>query len=174
MQKPTLLLLIAVILTFACTEKQNLSSRSPEANIQSANVPPSPAPKKSNTAIVISQHANLRDADNASATVLQVIPQDSSVEVVKQQGGWFYVKTETAQGWMHGNTLKLQNFAIEPRSEPKPTPETVDLKIKGNKNSKIYHLPGCASYDRISERNIIWFKTKAEAENAGFRIAKNC
>ncbi len=49
-----------------------------------------------------------------------------------------------------------------------------DLKIKGNKNSKIYHLPGCASYDRIAEKNIIWFKTKEEAEAAGFRMAKNC
>jgi hypothetical protein len=55
------------------------------------------------------------------------------------------------------------------------TPETQkDLKIKGNKNSKIYHLPGCASYDRISDKNIVWFKTKEEAEAAGYRMAKNC
>lgn len=54
------------------------------------------------------------------------------------------------------------------------TQNTKDLKIKGNKNSKIYHLPGCPNYNDIAERNIIWFKTKEEAENAGFRMARNC
>jgi Adenosine deaminase len=49
-----------------------------------------------------------------------------------------------------------------------------DLKIKGNRSSRIYHLPGCASYDRISERNIVWFKTTEEAASAGYRMAKNC
>jgi hypothetical protein len=52
--------------------------------------------------------------------------------------------------------------------------QTVDLKIKGNKKSRIYHMKGCPNYDDISERNIVWFKTKAEAEAAGYRMAKNC
>ena len=52
--------------------------------------------------------------------------------------------------------------------------ETKDLKIKGNKNSKIYHLPGCPNYDDIAERNIIWFKSHEEAKAAGFRMARNC
>jgi hypothetical protein len=60
-----------------------------------------------------------------------------------------------------------------PTIKPEPTKQ-VDLKIKGNKNSMIYHLPGCASYDRIADRNIIWFKTTEEAEAAGYRMAKNC
>lgn len=161
---------------------------------------PTPAPateKKSaeNTAIVISRHANLRDADNSSATVLQTVPQDSVVEVIKQQGAWYYIKTEDNQGWMHGNTLKLQNFSVERTSAPKAPPapanksvntlpaqeevqtlveETVDAKIKGNQNSMIYHLPGCASYNRIADKNVVWFKTKEEAEAAGYRIARNC
>jgi methylphosphotriester-DNA--protein-cysteine methyltransferase len=49
-----------------------------------------------------------------------------------------------------------------------------DLKIKGNKNSRIYHLPGCASYNAISPKNIVWFKTEAEATAAGYRKARNC
>jgi deoxyribonuclease-1 len=53
------------------------------------------------------------------------------------------------------------------------TPET-DLKIKGNKQSRIYHLPRCPNYNDIAERNIIWFKTKEEAEARKFRMAKNC
>jgi len=46
--------------------------------------------------------------------------------------------------------------------------------IIGNKNSKVYHLPGCAGYNRVSEKNQEKFKTAAEAEAAGYRLAKNC
>ncbi len=52
-------------------------------------------------------------------------------------------------------------------------PET-DLKIKGNKKSRIYHLPGCPNYDDISERNIIWFKTHEDAKAHRFRMSQNC
>ena len=34
-----------------------------------------------------------------------------------------------------------------------PTNQTqVDLKIKGNRNSKIYHLQGCPNYNDIAEK----------------------
>ena len=49
-----------------------------------------------------------------------------------------------------------------------------DLKIKGNRKSKIYHLPGCPNYDQIAPRNVVWFKTHQEAQNAGYRMARNC
>lgn len=52
--------------------------------------------------------------------------------------------------------------------------QEIDLKIKGNKNSKIYHLSHCPNYSDIAERNIVWFKTHDEAEKAGFRVARNC
>lgn len=70
-------------------------------------------------------------------------------------------------------------FAVQIFNQPS-TPkqfiqaDTKDLKIKGNRNSKIYHLQGCPNYDDIAERNIVWFKTKEEAENAGYRMARNC
>lgn len=46
--------------------------------------------------------------------------------------------------------------------------------IIGNRNSKVYHLPGCASYNRVSEKNQVKFATIAEAENAGYKLAGNC
>lgn len=46
--------------------------------------------------------------------------------------------------------------------------------IIGNKNSKIYHTPGCSSYDSVSEKNRVMFSSEAEAEKAGFRKAKHC
>lgn len=50
----------------------------------------------------------------------------------------------------------------------------VDLKIKGNRVSKIYHLRGCPNYDDIKEIHIVWFKTTDAAEASGYRMARNC
>ncbi|MEB2266977.1 calcium-binding protein [Priestia megaterium] len=41
-------------------------------------------------------------------------------------------------------------------------------QIKGNKNSKIYHVPGGAYYDRTQD-NIVWFCSEADAQAAGYR-----
>lgn len=46
--------------------------------------------------------------------------------------------------------------------------------ILGNKNSKIYHRATCPGYTSVSEKNRVWFKTEAEAEQAGYRKARNC
>src|SRR5262252_5622518 len=35
-------------------------------------------------------------------------------------------------------------------------------KIIGNKNSKIYHAPGCPGYDRVSAASLVKFETAAE------------
>jgi hypothetical protein len=47
-------------------------------------------------------------------------------------------------------------------------------KIIGNKNSRIYHWPGCPGYTKIAEKNQVPFNTPGEAEAAGYRAAKNC
>lgn len=60
------------------------------------------------------------------------------------------------------------------------TPTPTDCVIKGNINwegEKIYHLPGCASYDRTKideSRGERWFCSEEEAVAAGWREAKNC
>jgi len=51
-------------------------------------------------------------------------------------------------------------------------PSGVSEKIIGNKGSKIYHLPGQASYHRIEEKNRIYFNSEEEAVKAGYRKAK--
>lgn len=45
-------------------------------------------------------------------------------------------------------------------------------KIKGNKNSKIYHLPGQQFYNTISESNVVYFDTEEEAIKAGYTKSK--
>lgn len=47
--------------------------------------------------------------------------------------------------------------------------------IRGNRNSKVYHLPqGCPSYSRVSPKNVVTFNSEAEARAAGYRKAGNC
>ncbi len=46
-------------------------------------------------------------------------------------------------------------------------------RIIGNIKSHIYHLPGQYGYDKVAEKNRIYFKTEEEADKAGFRRAKN-
>lgn len=70
-------------------------------------------------------------------------------------------------------TLKADPKLI-PRDERQLSYSTSQGVIIGNKNSKIYHLPGCSSYNSVSEKNQVRFESAAEAEKAGFRLAGNC
>jgi len=51
------------------------------------------------------------------------------------------------------------------------------LRVKGNGNSMIYHVPGCPNYaivnmsDHPDDR---WFLSEQSAENAGYRKSQNC
>jgi len=82
---------------------------------------------------------------------------------------------------------------VKPTNSPAPTPVPTVVPatggyacsngqpcIKGNISSsgeKIYHFPGCGSYNqtKIDEsQGERWFTTAAEAEAAGWRKAQNC
>jgi micrococcal nuclease len=47
-------------------------------------------------------------------------------------------------------------------------------QIIGNRSSRVYHRPDCLAYNDVGERNRVFFKTAAEAEKAGYRVAGNC
>jgi deoxyribonuclease-1 len=47
-------------------------------------------------------------------------------------------------------------------------------QVLGNNNSKLYHLSHCPGFTQVSEKNQRWFGSVQEAEQAGFRKAKNC
>lgn len=46
------------------------------------------------------------------------------------------------------------------------------IEIHGNSRSKIYHMPGQASYHRISKKNLVIFHSEEDAIKAGYRKAK--
>lgn len=87
------------------------------------------------------------------------------------------------------STVKVAAVAASPQETPQeekpkttPTPKPAESAastvssgdVVGNKNSKIYHNPGCPGYKSVSEKNRVFFKTAADAETAGYKRAKNC
>lgn len=54
------------------------------------------------------------------------------------------------------------------------TTETGEAMYVGSKNSDKYHLLWCSGAKRISEANKVFFKSKEEAELAGYKPAANC
>lgn len=50
----------------------------------------------------------------------------------------------------------------------------VENQIKGNANSKIYHLKSCPNFKDVNERNSVYFSSEQEAVSKGFRKARNC
>ncbi|MCB5162623.1 endonuclease [Marinomonas sp. E8] len=58
-------------------------------------------------------------------------------------------------------------------SESRTVNETKGV-VRGNKNSRIYHLSSCPSYGAVKTSNIADFKNEEEAQKAGYRKAKNC
>ena len=47
-------------------------------------------------------------------------------------------------------------------------------EVHGNKHSKVYHVPNCPGYTGMRSASIVTFATEAEAQQAGYRKAKNC
>jgi micrococcal nuclease len=46
-------------------------------------------------------------------------------------------------------------------------------KIIGNIRSYIYHRPGQYAYEKVAEKNRVYFSTEEEALKAGYRKARN-
>jgi S1/P1 Nuclease len=65
----------------------------------------------------------------------------------------------------------------EPTTSPAPVPAKPSMPsgvIRGNQRSRIYHLPSCRDYEKVSEKNRVLFQTEAEARQAGYRKSGNC
>lgn len=68
--------------------------------------------------------------------------------------------------------------APAPRATPKHTPKKQTFpvghgRIKGNRKSKVYHLPGSNHYNKVSPQNTVYFETEAQAKQAGYRPSKS-
>ena len=46
--------------------------------------------------------------------------------------------------------------------------------VHGNRNSKVYRVPGCKGYAGMRPASVVSFATEAEAQQSGYRKAKDC
>lgn len=55
-----------------------------------------------------------------------------------------------------------------------PSTSVVDGLLVASKTGAKYHFPWCSGALRIKEENKVWFKSREEAEKAGYTPASNC
>lgn len=93
-----------------------------------------------------------------------------------QRGLWRDSFPQAPWDWRGGQPAPIASApTTTPTQASRPAPRpTATARIIGNRNSNIYHAPGCPDYNRVAERNRIYFNTEAEARAAGFRKARNC
>jgi endonuclease YncB( thermonuclease family) len=132
--------------------------------------------------------------------VLLLNGQDVNLEQLKAGQAWYYREYEREVAlsrrplyaaaeaaarqarrglWQDPAPEPPWDFRAEKRaanqSAPTPTAANpVPQRILGNRNSHIYHTPDCPDYNKVSERNRVYFATEQAAVEAGFRRARNC
>jgi phosphatidylserine/phosphatidylglycerophosphate/cardiolipin synthase-like enzyme len=71
----------------------------------------------------------------------------------------------TTGAWM-GSGLRTDHAVSQPLAAAGP--------IIGNRRTRIYQWPGCPYYNRISFRDRVEFATANQAQQSGYRPARNC
>jgi uncharacterized protein YgiM (DUF1202 family) len=66
----------------------------------------------SQTASVISKNSNLRGTPTNKGKVIETLAKGSVVEVIKQKSQWFLVQSSAHVGWVHGNTIRLEEQSL--------------------------------------------------------------
>lgn len=119
--------------------------------------------------------------------------KDANLAQVQAGMAWHYKKYQDEQKeadrklYAEAET-KAKTAKIGLWSQPEPTPpwdwrggvNNANLAgvpagaIIGNGNSRIYHVPGCSTYAKVSAKNRVIFKTEEEAIAKGYRISGGC
>lgn len=58
--------------------------------------------------------------------------------------------------------------------ENKPENKAINGQFVASKSGTSYYLPWCTGVQRIRESNKIWFKSRQEAESAGYKVSSTC
>jgi micrococcal nuclease len=111
-------------------------------------------------------------------------------EIVRNGYAWWYRKyaendTELARLeaearrerrglWAQANPIPPWEFRHWPGVTPVSPLPSGKLPVLGNRKSRIYHLPNCDSYSKISPQNRVRFPDERAAQRAGYRLAGNC
>ena len=75
----------------------------------------------------------------------------------------------------HAHPYQRAGASTTPGSEEKRSSrEATGGSIHANRQSKVYHLPACPGYGRVSATHRVTFASETDARRAGYRKAKNC
>ncbi|PKR87132.1 hypothetical protein CWO92_01865 [Heyndrickxia camelliae] len=105
---------------------------------------------------------------------LSDLKKDESYAKKHKLGIWSITGYVTEKGYdISKATLKSSGTESNKNSSDTATKYNTGCKgqIKGNVNSKIYHVPGGENYDS-KMNHIVWFCSEVEAQKAGYRKAK--
>ena len=69
-------------------------------------------------------------------------------------------------------TTDGKTLAVSFANKASQTTDAGEKNYIGNKNSRIFHRPSCGSLP--AEKNRVYFRTRDEAINAGYRACKKC
>lgn len=70
--------------------------------------------------------------------------------------------------------MKTSEQTTSGKKWPVNQPEPGAPAVRGNKNSKKYHLPHCPGFSQIKIQNGVDFSTEQQAQQAGYTRAGNC
>jgi micrococcal nuclease len=100
---------------------------------------------------------------------------------------WVYRKARRGQSLDLSDLVPLDNettYSGFPRGPPTdgaakqdflaPQKALSGYPIMGNRRSHIYHRVDCPNYSQVAPKNRVSFSSAAEAEEAGYRVARNC
>ena len=78
----------------------------------------------SQTASVIAENANLRGTPSEQGKVIDTISIGKTAFVLMQKGVWFLLQTDDYVGWVHGNTIKIDDPKLVTNSSAPVTLKT--------------------------------------------------
>lgn len=96
--------------------------------------------------------------------------REKQLEAQKQGVGIWSIENYVQENGFKSTDLQKQNQkAIKEQDNDITNNKSCVGKIKGNKNSKIYHMPSGVYYDKVAEHNIVWFCSEDEAHDEGYQ-----
>ena len=72
------------------------------------------------------------------------------------------------------DTIAARRLAKEEEQEALEANKTESEEVVADKSTKIFYLPNCSPAKNVADANRVIFKTKAEAEKAGFKLSPDC
>lgn len=131
-----------------------------------------------------------KDAFRQRLSKVTVNGRDVGLELIVAGLAWHYATTaevlsEDEQQLYTSAEINARRAHLNLWTDPKPTVPwefrvkepvnaAVEGKVLGNRNSRVFHRPGCPGYRRVSPTNRVYFDSESDAEAAGFRLADSC